>query len=224
MNFTHSIKSSKMHKIRAYYRIATESLLYFAIINDKIMNVMKKKILVLFLSMLILGGVSSSINAQNIDTDFYTYYNSIESRSSTLSAEQMKELKELKWGIGQKFESINKNKGLSGYEKREKKRELKQQLNAEIDRIIAKNEKSVNDEYRGGLYGNRNHHSPNDGYAELARIDAKIEAIEAKLDANNDNDHISKNERKSRKAALKAKKKKLKSERDAIKRKYGIYL
>ncbi|MBF0651583.1 hypothetical protein IR083_22460 [Dysgonomonas sp. GY75] len=175
---------------------------------------MKKILLLLFIL-----ASSSATYAQTGDESLY--YNNIEVyKDLQLSSAQAAQIKELKREVKKQFQAIGRDRTISGYEKGQRKRALALKHKSDIEKILTKNQVNVFENKYGKM-------SKNDGLKDIIgdTYEHKLEAIEkryeAEKDAIEDNDNLSKSEKKARLESLKdiykSQKESLKRERKSAK-------
>lgn len=169
--------------------------------------------------LLLLIGISTiSIHAQETNTtnNPHFYYSGVEnSNSLKLTTEQRNRIIKIKKEAGPKFAAIGRDHSLSGYEKGQKKKALSLQIKKDIQNVLSEDQSIKWGNYRKDL--------PIDYLEKEAKIEAienKIDSLEAEYKAFEDNDYISKAEKKAKKTAYKTEKDKLKAEKKAIKKQY----
>lgn len=169
--------------------------------------------------LLLLIGISTiSIHARETNTinNPHFYYSGVEnSNSLKLTTEQRNRIIKIKKEAGPKFAAIGRDHSLSGYEKGQKKKALSLQIKKDIQNVLSEDQSIKWGNYRKDL--------PIDYLEKEAKIEAienKIDSLEAEYKAFEDNDYISKAEKKAKKTAYKTEKDKLKAEKKAIKKQY----
>ena len=154
-----------------------------------------------------------SMQAQN-NSDTTIPYQGVEAISDlNLTADQVAKLKKLKREIGPQFAAIGRDRTLSGREKGEKKRALALKHRADIQNILtAKQLTTLEDKYGTITETNSIRDNISNSYdAKLDRLERKYEADEAAIE--NDN-FLSRDQKKTKRKALKAT---YKSQKEALK-------
>lgn len=169
---------------------------------------MKKILLLLFIL-----ASSSATYAQTGDESLY--YNNIEVyKDLQLSSGQAAQIKELKREVKKQFQAIGRDRTISGYEKGQRKRALALKHKSDIEKILTKNQINTF-EYKYGKM------SKNDGLKDIIgdTYEHKLETLEKRYEAEKeaieDNDNLSKSEKKVRLESLKDT---YKSQKESLKR------
>ena len=155
--------------------------------------------------LLLLIGISTTlIHAQETNTtnNSHFYYSGVENNNSLkLTAEQRNRIIKIKKEAGSRFAAIGRDYSLSGYEKGKKKKELSLQIKKDIHKVLSERQSNIWDTYRKSL--------PIDYLEKEVKVEAienKLDALEAEYKVFEDNDHITKAEKKAKKLLIKLKK------------------
>lgn len=169
---------------------------------------MKKILLLLFIHVFTLSVYSQA-------SDIESYYKGVESyRDLQLTSEQIAKIKKLKKEVGPKFEAIGRDRSLSGYQKGQRKRELALKHKQEIENVLTQKQISVW-ESKHGKYTSLDDIKDKISDSYDSKLDRLEKQYKKDKDLIEDNDRLSKSEKKSRKEALKEK---YKADKDRLKK------
>lgn len=136
-----------------------------------------------------------------------------------LSLEQKNKLIARKKTIGREYAAIGRDRSLSGYEKGVKKRELSQQIQADIRAILNEDQYSKwskynENQYKGKAYAYKNKGSKEDIERRIDLLESEYEQDIKKIEREYRNDKYAlKREKNNRKALYKKERQKLKDQR-----------